>query len=77
MPRPLLMGGSTYCAELENLTSGEATSFSVLPSPEYSTMLMDPSEENRDVVLHTVNCEIAYAAAFYPIALEDANSAIA
>ncbi|KAG6958648.1 hypothetical protein JG688_00010417 [Phytophthora aleatoria] len=76
MPRPLLMGGSTYCVELENLTSGEATSFSVLPSPEYSTMLMDPSEENRQVILHTVNCELEYAATFYPIALEDANSAV-
>ncbi|KAG1692148.1 hypothetical protein DVH05_025768 [Phytophthora capsici] len=76
MPRPLLMGGSTYCAELEKITSGEADTFSVLPSPEYSLMLTDASEDNREILAHTVNCEISYAATFYPLALEDANSAL-
>ncbi|KAL4156851.1 hypothetical protein PRNP1_005877 [Phytophthora ramorum] len=76
MPRPLLMGGSTYCAELESITSGKAERFSVLPSSEYSTTLMDPSEANQGVILHTVNCEVEYGIPFYLIALEDANSAL-
>ncbi|KAL3660552.1 hypothetical protein V7S43_014307 [Phytophthora oleae] len=69
MPRPLLMGGSTYCADVEKITSGEADTFSVLPSSEYSVMLTDASEENRGILTHTVNCEISYAATFYPLAL--------
>ncbi|RLN95562.1 hypothetical protein BBJ28_00023941, partial [Nothophytophthora sp. Chile5] len=71
MPQPLLMGGSTYCNELEKITSGEAETFSVLPSLEYSVLLTDASQTNRDTILHTVNCETIYAATFYPLAAED------
>ncbi|KAK1928575.1 hypothetical protein P3T76_015939 [Phytophthora citrophthora] len=70
----ILMGGSTYCAELEKITSGEVDTFSVLPSPEYSVMLTDASEDNWGVLINTINCAISYAATFYPLAFEDANS---
>ncbi|KAG7402292.1 Centrosomal protein of 41 kDa [Phytophthora boehmeriae] len=74
--RSLLMGGSTYCAELKKITSGETNTFSVLPSPEYSKYLTDPSEANRNVIVHTVNCEVAYAAPFYPLELDDNANAL-
>ncbi|KAG6590849.1 uncharacterized protein IUM83_19076 [Phytophthora cinnamomi] len=73
---PLLMGGSSYCSDLEKITSGKASSFSVSPSSNYSATLMDPSEANRAVILRTVNCELQYGAPFYPIELEDSKSAL-
>ncbi|ETL79963.1 hypothetical protein L917_19489 [Phytophthora nicotianae] len=72
---PLLMGGSKYCAELEKITRGESTTFSVPPLPGYS-ILMDASEENRDTVLHTANCDMENAVPVYPIDLEDRVSAL-
>ncbi|OWZ08597.1 hypothetical protein PHMEG_00018832 [Phytophthora megakarya] len=76
LSRVLFVGGSTYCAELEKINNGEADSFSVQPSSEYSPILTNSSEENREVILQTVNCDIYYAATFYPIDFEDANSAL-
>ncbi|KAK1928569.1 hypothetical protein P3T76_015933 [Phytophthora citrophthora] len=72
---PLLMGGSTYCNELEEITSGKAETFKILPSDKYS-LLMDASFTNRDVVLHTVSCDLADAEPVYPIAFEDSVSAL-
>jgi hypothetical protein len=72
----LLMGGSTYCSELEKLSSGEVEAFSALPSAELSAILMDPSEANRDVILHTVDCGLEDAAPVYPIDFENSVSAL-
>lgn len=72
----LLMGGSPYCADVNKITSGEAETFSVLPSSEYSTMLMDPSEANRDFLSRAVNCDEGFAGTVYPIAFEDSISAL-
>ncbi|GMF45741.1 unnamed protein product [Phytophthora fragariaefolia] len=75
-PSPLLMGGSTYCSDLDNIMRGKTSSFRVLSSAKYSSTLMDPTEANRPVILHTVNCDVQYGAPFYPIDLEDFNSAL-
>ncbi|KAG7383636.1 Centrosomal protein of 41 kDa [Phytophthora pseudosyringae] len=71
----LLMGGSAYCAELEKITSGEVATFSALASSEYSK-LMDASEANRGVILHTVDCDLENAEPVYPIDFEDRVSAL-
>ncbi|EGZ15656.1 hypothetical protein PHYSODRAFT_315857 [Phytophthora sojae] len=72
----LFLGGSTYCTELAMLMDGEASSFGVKESEGYSEILVDPSDATRDVILNTVSCDEAYTATFYPIDVEDANSAI-
>ncbi|GMF21010.1 unnamed protein product [Phytophthora lilii] len=76
MPPPLIMGQSTYCTDLTELSDGTRDSFRVSPASAYSKLLMDPSKTNRNIILHTVNCESAYSATFYPIVLEDTNSAL-
>ncbi|KUF66229.1 hypothetical protein AM587_10006272 [Phytophthora nicotianae] len=73
---PLYLGGSQYCADFEKIMSGETQTFSV-SSPEYSTMLMDPSEANRDFLSRTVNCDEGYGMTVYPVGYEDSISAIA
>ncbi|KAF4321763.1 hypothetical protein BBO99_00000126 [Phytophthora kernoviae] len=65
-----------HWAIFTEMISGEANAFGVLPSPEYSEYLTDPSEMNCGVMLYTVNCEVTYAATFYPLELEDNNSAL-
>ncbi|POM68450.1 Hypothetical protein PHPALM_15392, partial [Phytophthora palmivora] len=72
---PMLMGGSIYCNELEKINRGEADTFTVSPSSQYS-MLMDVFDLNRDVILHTVNCDYENAEPVYPIAFEDSVSAL-
>ncbi|KAL3660551.1 hypothetical protein V7S43_014306 [Phytophthora oleae] len=72
---PLLMGGSKYCTELEEITSGEADTFNVFPSDEYS-LLMDASIANRDIILRAVSCDLDEAEPVYPIAFEDSVSAL-
>ncbi|KAG1688466.1 hypothetical protein DVH05_003668 [Phytophthora capsici] len=71
----LLMGGSKYCNELEEITSGKADTFTILPTNEYS-LLMDASITNRDVILHTISCDLEDAEPVYPIAFEDSVSAM-
>ncbi|KAG7383635.1 Centrosomal protein of 41 kDa [Phytophthora pseudosyringae] len=74
---PLFMGGSPYCTDVENVISGEATTFSVPPSSEYSPTLMDPSKGNRDFLSRAVNCDEGYAGTVYPIDFEDSINALA
>ncbi|ETI57327.1 hypothetical protein F443_00373 [Phytophthora nicotianae P1569] len=45
-----------YCQDFERIQSGAADTFSVSPSPEYSSVLMDPSEVNLEVILTAVYC---------------------
>lgn len=73
---PLKMGGSTYCFDVENVIHGNTDTFSVLPSGEYSPMLMDASEANRDVILQAVDCDLMHSRTFYPIAFEDSISSL-
>ncbi|KAL4156848.1 hypothetical protein PRNP1_005874 [Phytophthora ramorum] len=73
----LLMGGSPYCSDLEKILSGEAETFSRTPSLEYSTILMNSSEANRDVLSGAVNCATRYPVTVYPIDFEDSISALA
>ncbi|KAL4172405.1 hypothetical protein KRP22_007569 [Phytophthora ramorum] len=71
----LLLGGTTYCSELEKIKSGEANAFSVSPSPEYSVILTD-FKVHQDAILHTVDCDLDNAEPVYPIAFEDSISAL-
>ncbi|GMF65289.1 unnamed protein product [Phytophthora lilii] len=73
---PLKMGGSTYCADRDKILSGEADSFSVLPSDKYSAMLTNASEANWDVLLQLVDCHLMVSRAFYPIVFEDSISSL-
>ncbi|KUF87183.1 hypothetical protein AM587_10011240 [Phytophthora nicotianae] len=53
----LIMATNTpYCQDFERIQSGAADTFSVSPSPEYSSVLMDPSEVNLEVILTAVYC---------------------
>jgi len=70
------MGGSIYCADRDKITSGEAAAFRALPSDGSST-LMDASESNRDVILSSVDCDLMYSRAFYPVDFEDSISSLA
>eukprot|EP00644_Phytophthora_capsici_P001642 jgi/Phyca11/108120/e_gw1.14.257.1 len=73
---PWLAGPSPYCDDLEKIQNGTATSFSVPLTPEYSQTLMDPSEENRNVILNAVRCDPTIEGLFYPLELEDSFNAI-
>ncbi|KAG7375910.1 Centrosomal protein of 41 kDa [Phytophthora boehmeriae] len=69
-------GASTYCTDLEKIENGSADTFSVPMSPEYSTILMDPSEANRQRILDAVICDVAVEGLFYPLTFEDGLNAI-
>ncbi|KAG6969949.1 hypothetical protein JG687_00002916, partial [Phytophthora cactorum] len=65
MEAPLKMGGSKYCADREKIIQGEAHAFSVGRTVNYSPMLMDSSQVNRDVICNSVNCDMLFSRAFY------------
>ncbi|KAJ8563867.1 hypothetical protein ON010_g7480 [Phytophthora cinnamomi] len=70
----LLVGGTPYSSDQSKLGSGDANSFSVSPSLEYSTMLMDPS--NKEVIESTVDCSQENGLVYSPIDFEDSISAL-
>lgn len=74
-PQPFVAEGSAYCNDLEKLENGSSQSFRVPVSPEYSSILTDPSPGNRQAILNGVNCD-AKMGVFYPITIEDDNNAI-
>ncbi|KAJ8578822.1 hypothetical protein ON010_g385 [Phytophthora cinnamomi] len=73
---PIIISGSPYCAEFEKIKSGEASGFSALPSPEYSTILMNASETNLDIISQIIICDEQPLVTVYPIDFEDSVSAI-
>ncbi|KAE9080752.1 hypothetical protein PF005_g22961 [Phytophthora fragariae] len=74
---PITISGSSYCAELEKIRSGESASFSVPTLPDYSAILMDPSEANLELISQAIYCDDQPLATVYPIGFEDSVSALA
>ncbi|KAJ8577471.1 hypothetical protein ON010_g1743 [Phytophthora cinnamomi] len=71
----LVVTGTPYCANLEQIQIGAASFFSVPSSPEYASILMDPSEVNQPPALGIVRCE-GFDGPYYFINLDDENMAI-
>ncbi|KAG7396065.1 Centrosomal protein of 41 kDa [Phytophthora boehmeriae] len=69
-------GRSIYCNDLEKILNGTANAFQVPLSPEYSAILMDPSEANWPRIFRAVDCDIAVDPLFYPLSFEDSINAI-
>ncbi|EGZ19087.1 hypothetical protein PHYSODRAFT_297756 [Phytophthora sojae] len=67
----IIIAGSPYCTELEKIKSGEASGFSSPSSPEYSRILMDPSEANLDIISQVIFCDEQPLLTVYPIDFED------
>ncbi|KAE9027994.1 hypothetical protein PR003_g10944 [Phytophthora rubi] len=68
-PAVLLAGGSSYC---ENLKQNTTRSFQVSVSPQYSTLLLNSSEANPQVV----NCNYISDGPYYPLHFDDSINAI-
>ncbi|KAL4171996.1 hypothetical protein KRP22_007172 [Phytophthora ramorum] len=66
---------SPYCTDLEKIENGTATAFSVPPTSEYSSILMDPSQESRQIILSDIYCN-EFGGLLYPLAVEDFYLAI-
>jgi hypothetical protein len=75
-PNPWLAGPTPYCDDLEKILNGSATAFRVPLGPEYAQTMMDPSEENRNVLENSVRCEYLSEELFYPLEIEDSINAI-
>ncbi|KAL4101581.1 hypothetical protein PRIC1_005333 [Phytophthora ramorum] len=73
---PWLAGPTPYCDDLEKILNDTATEFRVPLLPEYSQTMMDPSEENRAVLVKSVRCDVTIEGLFYPLEIEDSNNAI-
>ncbi|ETM33198.1 hypothetical protein L914_19531 [Phytophthora nicotianae] len=52
----IFAGGSTYCLDLEKILSGTASVFSEPFQPGHSTLLMNASEANWDILRQVVDC---------------------
>ncbi|KAL4156391.1 hypothetical protein PRNP1_005422 [Phytophthora ramorum] len=60
---------SPYCVDLQKILNGTASSFSV-SSPEYESILMDPTESNLQTIQKSVFCE-GFEGPYYYISLDD------
>ncbi|KAE9143656.1 hypothetical protein PF006_g11338 [Phytophthora fragariae] len=52
----LMATDSPYYVDLVKIQDGTANAFSVPPSPEYASILMDPSEAKSPAIMYTVGC---------------------
>ncbi|KAJ8577470.1 hypothetical protein ON010_g1742 [Phytophthora cinnamomi] len=71
----LVATGSPYCVDLEKIQDGTANAFSAIPSTEYASILMDPSDANLPPVIYTVEC-VGDDGPYYFIDLDDENMGI-
>ncbi|GMF23840.1 unnamed protein product [Phytophthora lilii] len=75
-PALIVAGASPYCDDLKRIESGVQGVFSIPLSPEYSSILMNPSEDNRDALKRAVDCNFVDDGPYYPLALEDSRNAL-
>ncbi|GMF43716.1 unnamed protein product [Phytophthora fragariaefolia] len=75
-PTPILAGGSVYCEEYQQVVECKATSFSVLPSVDYSTTLMAPANARSGAISTFVDCSPYFGGPLYPLATEDLNNGV-
>ncbi|OWZ21034.1 hypothetical protein PHMEG_0004479 [Phytophthora megakarya] len=73
---PWLAGPTPYCDDLTKILNGTATEFRVPLLPEHSQTMMDPSQENRPVLVKSVRCDPTIEGLFYPLEIEDSINAI-
>ncbi|KAG2780426.1 hypothetical protein Pcac1_g9314 [Phytophthora cactorum] len=73
---PIRAAGSPYCNDLENLKAGTADTFHLPLSPEFSQILMNSSQENRQVISKTVDCTLYNESLYYPLTYDDSINAI-
>ncbi|KAG3239248.1 hypothetical protein PI124_g15807 [Phytophthora idaei] len=73
---PIRATGSPYCNDLENLKAGTADTFHLPLSPEFSQILMNSSQENRQVISKTVDCTLYNESLYYPLTYDDSINAI-
>ncbi|OWZ17690.1 hypothetical protein PHMEG_0008331 [Phytophthora megakarya] len=52
----LYAGGSKYCSDLENIFAGTASTFNASFKHEYSSILMNASKENWDILHQAIDC---------------------
>lgn len=72
----LLAAGSTYCKHFKQIEANLTSSFGVPLSPQYSTVLMDPSSANRHAISQVVDCDYSTNGPYYPLAFDDSINAI-
>ncbi|ETN23761.1 hypothetical protein PPTG_00287 [Phytophthora nicotianae INRA-310] len=73
---PLRAAGSSYCNELENLKAGAANNFRLPLFPEFSQILMNPAQENRQIISKIVDCDVHNYSVYYPLNYDDNINAI-
>ncbi|EGZ12378.1 hypothetical protein PHYSODRAFT_515800 [Phytophthora sojae] len=75
-PATIVAGGSICCDDLEKIENDSMVdTFSSSLTPEYSTVLMDRSDANLQVIAEIVHCDSAEAP-FYPLAFDDDANAL-
>ncbi|KAJ8566320.1 hypothetical protein ON010_g6807 [Phytophthora cinnamomi] len=75
-PALFVAGGSPYCEQFSKIEDNTTDSFGVPLSPQYSTVLMDPSNANRHEIARVVNCDSMERGPYYPLAFDDSINAI-
>ncbi|KAL4101577.1 hypothetical protein PRIC1_005329 [Phytophthora ramorum] len=75
-PALFVAGVTPYCEGLEKIENGVADDFPTQPSTEYSTILMNASEANIQVISRAVDCTRLEKEPFYPLAYEDSINAL-
>ncbi|KAG2775351.1 hypothetical protein PC116_g20379 [Phytophthora cactorum] len=80
VPRAIYAGGTTYCEDLEKILTKSANTFSAVPSPSYSSQLMDLTEAGPAGDIRAfVDCNptvSGFSGPLYPLAAEDKQNGI-
>lgn len=80
VPRSIYADDTVYCDDLEKIRRGSTNSFSAVPSPEYSSQLMDTTEAGSGGMIWSwVDCNPPISGVngpLYPLAAEDMHNAI-
>ncbi|KAG7379390.1 Centrosomal protein of 41 kDa [Phytophthora pseudosyringae] len=69
----LVAGGSAYCSDLEQITTGTSSEFRSSFQPEHSALLMNASQTNWEMLVQAVDCSPPLSSAQFSLASFDAT----